>query len=45
MSTIPVKEIERNRSKTAGQNHVSVPSANGFRGGGEICCFALRGDT
>jgi hypothetical protein len=45
MSTIPVKEMERNRSKTAGQNHVSVPSANDFRGGGEVCCFALGGGT
>jgi hypothetical protein len=36
MSTIPVKEIERNRGETAGQNHVSVPSANDFRGGGEV---------
>jgi hypothetical protein len=45
MSTIPVKEIERNHSKTAEKNHVSVASANDFRGGGEICCFALRGDT
>ena len=36
MSTSPVKEIERNRSETAGQTHVSVPSANDFRGNGEV---------
>jgi hypothetical protein len=45
MSTIPVKDIERNRSKTAGQNHVFVRSANDFRGGGEVYCFALGSGT
>jgi hypothetical protein len=41
MSTIPVKEIERNRGETAELNHVSVPSVNGFRGGGEVCGSAV----
>jgi hypothetical protein len=36
MSTSPVKEIEHNRSEIAGQNHISVPSANDFPGNGEI---------
>jgi hypothetical protein len=41
MSTIPVKEIERNRGETAELNHVSVPSVNGFRRGGEVRGFAV----
>jgi len=36
MSTSPVKEIEVNRSETAGQTRVCVPSANDVRGNGEV---------
>ena len=45
MSTIPVKEIERNRGETAELNHVSVPSVNGFRRGGEVRGFAVGSGT
>ncbi|MHB8269720.1 hypothetical protein [Bradyrhizobium sp.] len=45
MSTISVKEMERNRGKTAALNHVSVASANHFRGGEEDRCFALGAST
>jgi hypothetical protein len=43
MFTILVKKIKRNRSETAGPNHVSVPSENDIRGGEDLCCFALGG--
>jgi hypothetical protein len=45
MSTIPVKEIERNRGKTAALNHVSIASANHFRGGWKARRFALGAST
>jgi hypothetical protein len=45
MSTTSVREIERHRSKTAALNHITVPSANDFRGGGDICCSILEGGT
>jgi len=45
MTTISVKEIERNRSKTAGRDRVSVPSANGLRVDEEDCCFAMGGSA
>jgi hypothetical protein len=45
MSTIPVKEIERNRGETAALDHVSVASANHYRRGEEIRCFALGAST
>jgi hypothetical protein len=45
MSTILIKEIERNRSKTAALNHVSVASANRFRGAEKARRFALGGGT
>ena len=45
MSTISVKEIERNRRKTAALNHVSVASANRFRAGEKARRFALGGGT
>ena len=45
MPTNSVKEIERNRGKTAVLNHVSVRSANHFRSGEEVRCFALGGAT
>jgi hypothetical protein len=41
MSTSPAKEIERNRGATGGQTHASVPSANDFRGNGEIRSVAV----
>jgi hypothetical protein len=41
MSTIPVKEIERNCSEAVGQTHASVPSANDFRGNGEVRSVAV----
>lgn len=45
MSTISVKEMERNRCKTAALNHVSVASATTFPGGEESRCFALGAST
>jgi hypothetical protein len=45
MSTIPVKEIERNRGEIAALDQVSVASANHFRGGEEDRCFALGAST
>jgi hypothetical protein len=45
MTTISVKEIERNRSKTAGRDRVSAPPANGLRVDEEDCCFAIGGST
>jgi hypothetical protein len=41
MSTSPAKEIERNRGATGGQTHAPVPSANDFRGNGEIRSVAV----
>jgi hypothetical protein len=45
MSTISVKEFERNRSKTAGPDRACASSANDVRGGEEVCCFALGDGT
>jgi hypothetical protein len=45
MTTISVKETERNRSKTAGRDRVSAPSANALRVDEVDCCFAMGGST
>jgi hypothetical protein len=45
MSTISVKQMDRNRGKTAALNHVSVAMANYFHGGEEARCFAWGAST
>jgi hypothetical protein len=45
MSTIRVKQIEHNRSKSARPNRLSVRSRYEVRGGAEVCRFALGGGT
>jgi hypothetical protein len=45
MSATSIKKIERNRSTTAGLDHVSVPLARDLPGGEAACCFVLGGGT
>jgi hypothetical protein len=45
MSTIPAKEIERNRDNPDGRNHMCATPANQTYDGEEVRCFALGGGT
>ena len=45
MSTIPAKNIERNRDHPDGWTHMRAPSANHTYNGEEVSCFALGGGT
>jgi hypothetical protein len=45
MFEISIKEVRRNRSKTAGLDQVSAPTADNGRGREEVPCLALGGRT
>jgi hypothetical protein len=45
MSTIPAKEIERNRRNSDDRNHGRAPPANHTCDGEDVYCFGFGGGT